>query len=83
MHIRRFCTFLLGALLLTLVHVSANAQTGTGTPEYGPLFPINAYEEIGLSNLNLVVYTPVRSKGGPIPMSFALTENVQVYRDNV
>src|SRR5258708_6393248 len=65
--------------LACLLTVAVNAQTGTGTPSYGSLFPINAYEEINLSSLNIVVHAPVRSKGGPMPMAFALTLNVPVY----
>jgi hypothetical protein len=43
------------------------------------LFPVNAYEEINLGSLNIVVHAPIRSKGGPIPLMFALAENVQIF----
>ena len=79
MHTRRFCAFLLFALMLSLLSVSANAQTNMGTPEYGSLFPINAYEEINLASLGIVVHAPIRSKGGPIPLAYALTENAQIF----
>lgn len=46
---------------------------------WSDLFPVNAYEEINLGSLNIVVHAPIRSKGGPIPLMFALAENVQIF----
>jgi len=54
------------------------AQTDTGMPSYEVMYPVNAYESVNLGNLSILLQAPVRSKSGPIPLNFMLTDNVQI-----
>src|SRR5882762_2839480 len=57
----------------------AVAQTDTGTPSYEPTMQVNPYESVNLATLSILLQAPVRSKGGPIPLNFILSNNVQLY----
>jgi hypothetical protein len=70
--------FTLGTILACFL-AAAFAQTDTGIPSYEATIPINAYESVNLGNLNILLQAPVRSKGGPLPLSFMLTANSQIY----
>jgi hypothetical protein len=67
------------AILLIGLPVTGHTQTDTGIPSHQLIVPINAFESLNLGNINILLQAPVRAKGGPFPLNFMLTANVQLY----
>jgi YD repeat-containing protein len=74
--------FIATMLTTLLLAVCAVAQSDTGMPSYEVTIPINAYESVNVGNLSILIQAPIRSKQGPIPLTFILTDNIQIYTDS-
>jgi hypothetical protein len=71
------------ALLFLLSSVGL-AQDAAGIRPFSTSARDNPYEVIDLSNLNILVNVPIRSKrGSALPFNFSLTANFQLYKPPV